>query len=416
MSNQNPTDWLKRQIEEVVEELELSPSVYHILKNPKHSITVSIPLERDDGSVETFTGYRSVHSNLLGPGKGGIRFHKDVNEQEVIALSMWMTLKTSILKLPFGGAKGGVIVDPRDLSRRELQQLSRQYIQDIEPVIGPQKDIPAPDVNTDGRVMGWMMDEFFKLRGRNIPGFITGKPPVVGGSEGRVEATGRGVVINILEAMKKLDMDPQESRVAIQGFGNVGSVTAVTLHEKGVKVVAASDIDALVTDPDGLNIPELVQYVEENGSLKGYSDDQDPNDLFDVDCDVFIPSAIENQITEETAPKIKAKIVAEAANGPTTEKGDYILNEKGVFVIPDILCNAGGVMVSAFEWMQNDSHDHWAEKVVNERLEQDMSKAFQEVFDMKNDIDKSMRHAAFYLAVKRLGDAMIARGWIDEKR
>lgn len=413
MAEQDPVGWMKRQINEVVEELELPDAVYHILENPKHCLKVSIPLERDDGSYESYTGYRAVHSNLLGPGKGGIRFHPQVNEDEVIALSMWMTLKTAVLKLPFGGAKGGIQVDPSTLSKRELKQLSRQYIQDIEPVIGPQKDIPAPDVNTDGNVMGWMMDEFFKLRGRNVPGFITGKPPVIGGSEGRVEATGRGVVITILEALKKLDMDPKESTVAIQGFGNVGSVTAATLFEEGVKVVAAADVDAMVVDPDGLDIPELIKYTEENGSLKGYSEDQNPDDIFEQECDIFIPSALENQITEETAPKLKAKVVAEAANGPTTEKGDEILEDNGIFVIPDILCNAGGVMVSAFEWMQNDTHDHWAKKVVNDRLDENMSAAFQEVYEMQEDINKSMRHAAFYLAVKRLGEAMMARGWVD---
>lgn len=415
MSNQNPTEWLKRQINEVVEELNLSPSVYQILKYPKQCITVSIPLTREDGTIENFTGYRSVHSDLLGPGKGGIRFHENVNDEEVVALSMWMTLKTAILKLPFGGAKGGIKVDPSSLSRKELQQLSRLYIQHIESVIGPQKDIPAPDVNTDARVMGWMMDEFYKLRGRNIPGFITGKPPVVGGSEGRVEATGRGVVVTILEALKKFDMSAQEARVAIQGFGNVGSVTAATLHEHGIKVVAASDVDTLVTDPDGLNIPELIKHSEKHGTLKGYKDSKEPDDIFDIDCDIFIPAAIEDQITEETAPRLKAKIVAEAANGPTTEKGDNILNQRGVFVIPDILCNAGGVMVSAFEWMQNDSHDHWNEEIVNQRLEKDMADAFQEVYGMGNKKDKNMRYAAYYLAVQRLGDAMLARGWIEEE-
>ncbi|WP_242705607.1 Glu/Leu/Phe/Val dehydrogenase [Pontibacillus sp. ALD_SL1] len=405
-------DWLSKQINEVVEELDLSSSVYQILKEPKHCIKVSIPLEKDDGTVETYTGFRSVHSDLLGPGKGGIRFHENVSEEEVVALSMWMTMKTAILKLPFGGAKGGVQIDPSTLSKRELQQLSRQYIQQIEPVIGPQKDIPAPDVNTNGRVMGWMMDEFFKLRGRNIPGFITGKPPVIGGSEGRVEATGKGVVINILEALKKLDMEADQAKVAIQGFGNVGSVTAKSLSEKGMKITAVADVDTLVYDENGLDIPDMLEYMENNQSLKGYAEEKDPKEIFDIDCDIFIPAALENQITEETAPKIKAKIVAEAANGPTTEKGDDILAENGVFVIPDILCNAGGVMVSAFEWMQNDMHDHWAKEVVNERLEKDMSIAFQEVYDMKEEIDKSMRHAAFYLAVKRLGDAMYARGWV----
>ncbi|KGP73762.1 Glu/Leu/Phe/Val family dehydrogenase [Pontibacillus yanchengensis] len=415
MTNQNPTDQLRKQIKEVVEELNLSTSVYQILKYPKHNFSVSIPLEKDDGTVENFMAYRTVHSDLLGPGKGGIRFHPDVNQEEVTALSMWMTLKTAILKLPFGGAKGGIIVDPNTLSKRELQQLSRQYVQNIEPVIGPQKDIPAPDVNTDGRVMGWMMDEFFKLRGRNVPGFITGKPPVIGGSEGRVEATGHGVVVNILQAMDKLGMDKEDTKVAIQGFGNVGSVTAQTLYEKGINVVAVADIDAMIYDEDGLNIPEMMDYVEENGSLKGYTTNENSNEIFEVECDIFVPAALENQITKETAPKLTASIVAEAANGPTSGEGDDILAEKGVFVIPDILCNAGGVMVSSFEWMQNDSHDHWAEEVVNERLEKDMAKAFEEVYSMKEDINnnKTMRHAAYYLAVKRLGDAMYARGWVD---
>ncbi|MFC0525106.1 Glu/Leu/Phe/Val dehydrogenase [Pontibacillus salicampi] len=416
MSNQSPVERFRAQIQEVVEELDISPSVYQILKNPKHIMTVSIPLERDDGTVETFTGYRSVHSDLLGPGKGGIRFHPEVNQEEVTALSMWMTLKTAIVKLPFGGAKGGVVVDPGTLSRRELQQLSRQYVQQMEPVIGPQKDIPAPDVNTNGRVMGWMMDEFFKLRGRNVPGFITGKPPVVGGSEGRVEATGRGVVVNVMQALEKLEMDPSTTKVAIQGFGNVGSVTALRLYEENVSVVAVADVDAFIYDENGLDIPEMVNYLEKKGSLQGYHHhDGSPEDIFEVECDVFIPAALENQITEDTAQSIKASIVAEAANGPTTAKGDKVLAENGIFVIPDILCNAGGVMVSAFEWMQNDSHDHWAKQVVNARLDKDMAQAFQEVYDMKEEVNnnKTMRHAAYYLAVQRLGDAMYARGWVD---
>ncbi|KGX93820.1 glutamate dehydrogenase [Pontibacillus halophilus JSM 076056 = DSM 19796] len=415
MSQNSPYQQLQNQLEQVVEELEITPSVFQILKEPKHVVRISIPLQRDDGTVETYTGYRSLHSDLLGPGKGGIRFHPNVNEDEVMALSVWMTMKTAILKLPFGGAKGGIQVDPNDLSKRELQELSRQYIRMLEHVIGPQKDIPAPDVNTNGRIMGWMLDEFTRLRGRNVPGFITGKPPVIGGSEGRVEATGRGVVVTILRALEKMDMEKKGAKVAIQGFGNVGSVTAKRLNEEGLKVVAVADVNGMLYDEEGIDVLELCEYVEENGSIEGFQNQElKPSDgIFETDCDIFIPAALENVITSETAPKLKASIVAEAANGPTTGDGDHILKERDIFVIPDILCNSGGVMVSAFEWMQNDSHDHWEKDFVVQRLDKDLSEAFREVYKISQEKNIAMRKAAYQVAVNRLSDAMYERGWVE---
>jgi glutamate dehydrogenase len=410
----NPYEIVQYLLEEATQRLELPEAVYDILKKPRRVLKVAIPVRMDDCTIRNFTGFRSQHIDILGPTKGGVRFHPQVNEDEVKALSMWMSLKASILGLPFGGGKGGVIVNPRDLSERELEELSRGFIRELEPIIGPEKDIPAPDVNTNPQIMGWMLDEFDKLRGRNVPGFITGKPIILGGSEGRVEATGRGVVITIMEAAKKLGLDLNGLTAVVQGFGNVGSITAKLLHENGVKVIAVNDAKGAAYHPEGLDIDKLLAYHKQNRTVKGFAqkEDLDTEGLFSIECDILVPAALENQVTAHTAPLIKAKIVAEAANGPTTPEGDRILDGKGVFIIPDILCNAGGVTVSYFEWVQNAMHYYWTEGEVNEKLHMKMIHAFQDVYQMKEEKRVKMRDAAYMVGVGRIAEAMKARGWI----
>jgi glutamate dehydrogenase len=410
----NPYEIVKALLREAAQRLGLPQEVYCILEKPRRIMQVSIPVRMDDCTLRVFTGYRSQHIDILGPTKGGVRFHPQVNEDEVKALSMWMSLKSAILGLPFGGGKGGVVVNPEELSERELEELSRGLIRELEPIIGPEKDIPAPDVNTNPQIMGWMLDEFDRLRGRNVPGFITGKPIVLGGSAGRVEATGRGVVFTIREAVKKLGLDPQHLTAVVQGFGNVGSVTAKLLQENGVKVIAVNDALGSAYDPDGLNIAELKAFHDRTGSVRGFAgpENLDTKGLFSLECDILVPAALENQVTADTAPLIKAKILAEAANGPTTPEGDQILNEKGVFVIPDILCNAGGVTVSYFEWVQNSMRYYWTEEEVNEKLEQKMVHAFHDVYRMKEEKKVTMRDAAYMVGVGRIAEAMKARGWI----
>lgn len=415
-AEENPYVVVQRLLKKAVETLELPLSVYEILKKPRRFMTVSIPIRMDDGSVRNFTGYRSQHCDILGPTKGGVRFHPEVNEDEVKALSIWMSLKSAILGLPYGGGKGGVIVNPRKLSERELEELSRGYIRELEAIIGPEKDIPAPDVNTNPQIMGWMLDEFDRLRGQNMPGMITGKPIILGGSLGRLEATGRGVVITILEAVKRLGLNPWGLTASIQGFGNVGSMTARFLHEQGIKVIAVNDALGGVFKEEGLDIPALLTFSRETGTVAGFPGAQPlrGNELFAVPADIFVPAALENQITDETAPLLQAKIVAEAANGPTTSEGDQILREKGSFVIPDILCNSGGVTVSYFEWVQNAMHYYWPEEEVNEKLCAKMRQAFDVVYRMHLEHQVDMRSAAYLVGVSRLAEALFARGWVKK--
>ncbi len=416
VGNENPYEIVKQLLKEAVTSLNLNESVYRLLEKPARILEVSIPVRMDDGTIRKFTGYRCQHIDILGPTKGGIRFHPDVNLDEVIALSMWMSLKSAILGLPFGGGKGGVIVDPKTLSERELEELSRGYIRALTPIIGPEKDIPAPDVNTNPQIMGWMLDEYDKLRGYNVPGFITGKPLIVGGSLGRVEATGRGVVITIVEAAKKRNIDLKNATAAIQGFGNVGSMTAKFLYEQGVKIVGITDSKGGVYKQDGVDIPQLLRYTEKNKTVAGFPGCEAMNNerLFSLPVDILIPAALENQINAQTAPTILAKIVAEAANGPTTPEGDRILDEKGIFIIPDILCNSGGVTVSYFEWVQNTMGYYWKEQEVNEKLEDKMVTAFQNVYRMTEEKQKDMRSAAYMVGVGRLAEALKARGWVND--
>ena len=412
--NKDPYEIVKELLKETVASLNLDNSVYEIIKQPMRVMEVSIPVRRDNGSIESFTGYRSQHLDVLGPAKGGIRFHPSVNLNEVKALSIWMSLKSAILGLPLGGGKGGVIVNPNDLSERELEDLSRNYIRKITPIIGPEKDIPAPDINTNPQIMGWMMDEYDKLRGYNIPGILTGKPIIVGGSQGRLEATGRGVVITIKEAAKVLNIDLSNSKAALQGFGNVGSMTAKFLDELGTKIVAITDATGGIYSEDGFNIPKLLEFTQAGNRLSEFpgSTPITNEEMFSLPIDILVPAALENQITKVTAPLVQAKIVAEAANGPTTPEGDQILEEKGIFVIPDILCNAGGVTVSYFEWVQNTMNYYWGEKEINQKLEEKMINAFQHVSHMRNENNCAMRKAAYMVGISHLVTAMKARGWI----
>lgn len=414
----NPYEIVKKLIKESVTTLGLHENIYHLLKKPMRVLEVSIPIRMDDGRIENFTGYRSQHMDILGPTKGGIRFHPAVNLDEVKALSVWMSLKSAIIDLPLGGGKGGIIVDPEKLSERELEVLSRNYIKKITPIIGPQKDIPAPDVNTSPKVMGWMIDEFDQLRGYNIPGMLTGKPVVLGGSLGRLQATGRGVVFTIREACKVLGIEISTATAAIQGFGNVGSMTAKFLHELGVKIVAVTDAKGGIYKKEGLDIPDLLAFTNKGENYASNYEKAEPitnEEMFRLPVDILIPAAVENQITEETAPTIQAKIIAEAANGPTTPAGDKILEEKGIFVIPDILCNAGGVTVSYFEWVQNNMNYYWKVDEVNKQLEEKMLAGFEKVIHMREEKGCRMRDAAYMVGINHLVKAMDARGWIGEK-
>ncbi|SET54952.1 glutamate dehydrogenase [Salinibacillus kushneri] len=415
--HKNPYEIVKNLIKESVSNLGMNENVYHILKKPMRVMEVSVPVRMDNGEFQNFTGFRSQHNDVLGPTKGGIRFHPSVTLDEVKALSIWMSMKSAILDIPFGGGKGGVIVDPNELNERELEELSRSYIRSITPIIGPQKDIPAPDVNTNPEVMGWMMDEFDKLRGYNIPGILTGKPLIIGGSQGRIAATGRGVVFTIREAAHYLNLDLTNATAAIQGFGNVGSMTAKFLHQMGVKIVAVTDAKGGIYDKNGLDIPKLLDFVSKGNVASDFSeaDSIENEEMFALPVDILIPAAIENQVTKETAPKIQARILAEAANGPTTPEGDAILEEKEIFIIPDILCNAGGVTVSYFEWVQNAMNYYWKEDEVNNQLEERMVEGFNRVLEIQKQKKSRMRDAAYTTAIKHLVQAFHARGWVKAR-
>ncbi|MCG0276054.1 MAG: Glu/Leu/Phe/Val dehydrogenase [Thermosediminibacteraceae bacterium] len=410
----NPFEIVQKQIKAACEKLGLEDSVYEVLKEPEKVLTVSIPVRMDDGSVKTFIGYRSQHSTVLGPAKGGVRFHPDVTMDEVKALSAWMTFKCAVVGIPYGGGKGGVRCNPKELSSAELERLSRGYFRAISPIIGPEKDIPAPDVYTNAQVMAWFMDEFSQLKGYNTPGVVTGKPIVLGGSLGRTEATSRGVMFIIREAAKKIGLDLTKATVAVQGYGNVGSIAARLLHELGCKIVAVNDSQGGAYNPEGLDPVALLEYKKKNKTVKGFPGSRDitGEELLELDVDILVPAALENVITSRNADKIKAKIIGEAANGPTTPEADEILYKNGVLVIPDILCNAGGVTVSYFEWVQNLMNFYWTEEEVNNKLEHIMVKAFNEVFNIHKEYGVNMREAAYMLAIKRIAEALKLRGWV----
>ncbi|WP_436881965.1 Glu/Leu/Phe/Val family dehydrogenase [Staphylococcus gallinarum] len=386
--------------------------MYELIKEPLRFLEVRIPIRMDDGTMKTFTGYRAQHNDAVGPTKGGIRFHPDVNKDEVKALSMWMTLKCGITNLPYGGGKGGIICDPRQLSQQELERLSRGYVRAVSQFVGPSSDIPAPDVYTNPQIMSWMMDEYSKINRSNAFAFITGKPLALGGSLGRNRATALGAVITIEEATKRKNINISESRVAIQGFGNAGSFIAKILHEMGAKIVAISESYGALYNPDGLDIEHLVELKEQHGRVTHLFDDVIPNsDLLELDCDILVPAALSNQITADNAANIKATIIAEAANGPTTQEATAILNQRGVLLIPDVLASAGGVTVSYFEWVQNKQGYYWSEDEVESKLRDKMVEAFNTIYDLAEDRKMDMRLAAYVLGIKRTAEASRFRGW-----
>jgi glutamate dehydrogenase (NAD(P)+) len=392
--------------------LGLEPGLWQVLTHPKRQIIVSLPVLMDDGEVKVFTGFRVQYNVALGPAKGGIRYHPDVSLDEVKALSAWMTWKCAVAGVPFGGGKGGVICDPHKMSQRELEGLTRRYIAEIADAIGPDKDVPAPDVNTNEQVMAWVMDTYSMKMGVATTAVVTGKPIAMGGSLGRREATGRGVMIVTRDAAKHLGLDIKKMTVAVQGFGNVGSVSADLLSKIGAKIVAVTDWKGGVRNDKGLDIPKLILWTTQHQTVAGFPGGEalDPASIFGLDVDVLIPAALENQITIAVAPSIKAKIVAEGANGPTTPDAHKHLHERGVFVIPDILANSGGVTTSYFEWVQDRQGYFWEEQDVNERLEKKMVEAFANVLETSLMYKTDMRTAAYIVAINRVATVTRLRG------
>jgi len=414
--NYNPYKAMLEVLDKAANMLGLEEQDYVHLKYPERELKVSIPVEMDDGSIQVFEGYRVQHSSVRGPYKGGIRYHQDVDMDEVKALAGWMSFKCAVVDIPFGGGKGGVRVDATKLSKKELERLTRKYTTLLYPIVGPEIDIPAPDVNTNAEVMGWFMDTYSTLRGQLSPGVVTGKPVPIGGSLGRAEATGRGVMFVTREIANKLHLPLKGARVAVQGAGNVGGTAAKLLYKEGCKVVALSDVSGGIYSEEGLNIEEIVDFLtaERGRLLKDYDAPGlvriSNEELLTSDVDILIPAALGNQITEEIAPRIKAKIIVEGANGPTTVGADKILEENGIVVVPDILANAGGVTVSYFEWVQNLQHFRWEEEEVNRRLENIMIKAFNDVWSTAEKAGTSLRMGAYMVAVDRIVTASKMRG------
>jgi glutamate dehydrogenase (NAD(P)+) len=390
----------------------LEPGIWNVLTHPKRQIIVSCPVQMDDGRIEVYTGYRVQYNITLGPAKGGIRYHPAVTLDEVKTLAAWMTWKCAVAQVPFGGGKGGVICDPSKMSRRELEALTRRYVAEIVDAIGPEKDVPAPDVNTNEQVMAWIMDTYSMHVGHTETAVVTGKPIAMGGSLGRREATGRGVMITTREAAKHLGLDIKDATVAVQGFGNVGSVSAQLLQRIGAKIIAVTDWKGGVYNEAGLDTDALVKWTEQHKTVAGFpgAEKLAGDKLFELEVDVLIPAALENQITVENAPRIKAKIIAEGANGPTTPEADNMLHDRGVFIIPDILANAGGVTTSYFEWVQDRYGYFWEEREVNERLEKKMYDAFHSVLDTSLRYKCDMRTAAYIVAIDRVATVTRLRG------
>ncbi len=393
--------------------MNLSEDVATILRNPMKQVKVSLPIMMDNGKVQVFEGYRVVHSTILGPSKGGVRYAMDVNQDEVMALAAWMSFKCAVANLPYGGAKGGIKCDPRAMSVGELERLSRAYAKSMKDVFGVNKDIPAPDMGTSGREMAWMLDEFNKVTGEDSPGVITGKPIVVGGSLGRDAATGRGVMVNTLAALKKMNLDPKSVTAAVQGFGNVGSHAARLLHEKGIKIVAIGDHTATFYNEKGIDIKAALDFAAKNNRvLKGFTGGTEigANDLLTCKCDVLVPAALQNVITEEIAQNIQAKLIVEGANGPTVPEADHVLNERKIIVVPDILANSGGVTVSYFEWVQNKAGYYWTENEVNTKHDEKMEIAFSHVWNNAAEFKTSMRIAAYITALQKIGQGVTLKG------
>ncbi|MCL4464682.1 MAG: Glu/Leu/Phe/Val dehydrogenase [Chloroflexi bacterium] len=409
---ENPYLIAQQQVDIVAEKLKLDAGIREILRKPKRELAVNFPVRMDDGSVRCYTGYRVQHNLSRGPAKGGIRYHPDVTIDEVRALSMWMTWKCAVVNIPYGGAKGGVICDPKKMTLPELERLTRRYTTEISIIIGPERDIPAPDVNTNARTMAWIMDTYSMHKGYSVPAVVTGKPIAIGGSEGRAEATGRGCMYTVLEALKHLKMEPTRTATAVQGFGNVGATTALLLHEQGSRIIGLSDSRGGIYNPKGLDPHKALRYKQETGALADFPD-SDPisnAELLALPCDILVPAALENQITVRNADKVRAKIVAEGANGPTTPEADEILYQKGIFLIPDVLANAGGVTVSYFEWVQDLQNLFWDVDEINRRLERIMVRSFQEVLNNSQCVEVNMRTAAYCLAVRRVAEATTTRG------
>jgi glutamate dehydrogenase (NAD(P)+) len=411
IEGKTPFDMVNEYVEKAGKMLKFDNDWISLLKIPYREIKVQLPLRRDDGSLEIISGYRIQHNGSRGPYKGGIRFHPEVDEDEVRALASLMTWKTALVNIPFGGAKGGVQIDPSKYSEMELNRLTRLFASKIDLIIGPKRDIPAPDVNTNPKIMAWFMDEYGKKHG-HTPSIVTGKPVELGGSLGRNEATGRGAIFTVEEACRALKMDIHHSKVVVQGFGNVGSFAAKFIHELGANVIALSDVKGGIYNEDGFDVPKVIEHVKATGSVIGFEGSTEISNekLFEIDCDILIPAALGDVIRKDNANKIKAKLIAEAANGPTTPGADDILNEKGIMVIPDILCNAGGVTVSYFEWVQNLMHFQWSEDEVNDKLSKIMRNTFADVISVSKAHNCSLRLASFILAVGRVSDSLRMRG------
>ena len=408
----NPWDMALKQLDDTAERIGLKPDIHALLSRPRRALHVAVPTKMDDGTVEVFEGFRVQHNMTRGPSKGGIRYHPDVTLDEVKALAMWMTWKCAVVNIPYGGAKGGVICDPKKMSEGELERLTRRYTNEILPIIGPETDIPAPDVNTTPKVMAWIMDTYSVHMGANVPGVVTGKPLAIGGSQGRNEATGRGCVFVILAAARRLGLQPNTSTVAIEGYGNAGSVAAHLLHDSGFRVIAVSDSKGGIINPNGLDPAAVSEHKRKTGSVVGFpgSSEVTNAELIAAECDVLIPAALENEITGENANEVKAMLIAEAANGPTTPDADDILSDRGITVIPDILANAGGVTVSYFEWVQARQAYYWSERQVNLDLRDVMQRAFHDVQSYADRAKCTLRKAALAIAVTRVADATVARG------
>ena len=412
LSEDNPFEAMMARFDYAAELLDLDPGIYKVLREPEKQLIVSVPIQRDNGEIEVFTGIRVLHNSARGPGKGGIRFDLNVTLDEVKALAAWMTWKCAVVNIPFGGAKGGVICDPNVLSVAELERLTRRYTANIIDLLGPESDIPAPDVNTNERVMAWVMDTYSMHTRHSVTAVVTGKPVEMGGSLGRREATGRGCMIATREALKHLGLPLRGTKVAVQGFGNVGSVAAQLLEHEGCTIVAVSDKTGGVYNPNGIAISEALAWVREHRYLQGFPNAEaiTNDEILTLDVDVLVPAALENVVTRKNAEQIRARIICEGANGPTTPGADRILEDKGVFVIPDILANAGGVTVSYFEWVQDRAGYFWDEQTVNERLETIIQRSFQDVLAVARRHEVNMRTAAYMLAMERVAAVHRLRG------
>lgn len=412
LNEENPFEAMMSRFDRAAELLDLEPGIYKVLRSAEKEITVSIPVLMDNGEVEVFTGIRVMHNTSRGPAKGGIRFDMNVSLDEVKALAAWMTWKCAVVNIPFGGAKGGVICDPLKMSVGELERVTRRYTSGIVSTLGPDSDVPAPDVNTNERVMAWLMDTYSMHVGHTVNAVTTGKPVEMGGSLGRREATGRGVMFTAIDALNHLKMDVKGATVAVQGFGNVGSVAAQLMAREGCKIVAISDRTGGYHNPKGIDVDDAIAHVKKHRSLEGYNkgDVITNEQLLELEVDVLVPAALENVITTKNAKKVKAKVICEGANGPTTAAADAILDEKGIFVIPDILANAGGVTVSYFEWVQNRGGYYWDEQTVNDRLKSIMDKSFADVLKLSQQHKVNMRTAAYMVAISRVATVHRLRG------